>query len=245
VVTPSASGDTFFKKSYAQVETSVGQNVPSKSCEQRSRGRKSKSKHRKYPPPLRVRYPTYEERDGVIRAAMEAGFKSVSSYLRALSRGPGYKPPRDPELTRALLLVNRELTRQGNNLNQIAKHKNSGGTAAEAEGMLGIVARSMLQTHKALRQVLSQGNPEPGAMIIKSHIRGGYRAAADYLKEFGKNEEIRLVEISDPDAKNLDEAFHNMWTIASNTKARKPLHHISINPFVDWPCYRLSCPFAL
>jgi len=70
-------------------------------------------------------------------------------------------------------------------------------------------------------------------MIIKSHVRGGYMAAADYLKEYGKNEEIRLVEISDPDAKNLDEAFHNMWTVACTTKARKPLHHISINPFKD------------
>ena len=70
-------------------------------------------------------------------------------------------------------------------------------------------------------------------MIIKSHIRGGYKAAADYLKDIGKNEKIRLVEISDPDAKNLDEAFHNMWTVASNSKAKKPLHHISINPFKD------------
>jgi len=70
-------------------------------------------------------------------------------------------------------------------------------------------------------------------MIIKSHIRGGYRAAADYLKEYGKNEKIRTVEISDPDAKNLDEAFHNMWTVASTTRAKKPLHHISINPMKD------------
>ena len=70
-------------------------------------------------------------------------------------------------------------------------------------------------------------------MIIKSHIRGGYRAAADYLKEYNKNEHIRLVQISDPDARNLDEAFHNMWTVASTTKATKPLHHISINPYKD------------
>jgi hypothetical protein len=70
-------------------------------------------------------------------------------------------------------------------------------------------------------------------VIIKSHIRGGYRAAADYLKDVGKNEKIRLVEISDPDAHNLDEAFHNMWTVACNGKAKKPLHHISINPFKD------------
>ncbi len=67
-------------------------------------------------------------------------------------------------------------------------------------------------------------------MIIKSHIRGGFRSAAQYLKEQGKNEKTRLVEISDPSAKNLDEAFQNMWAIASNTRCTKPLHHISINP---------------
>ena len=70
-------------------------------------------------------------------------------------------------------------------------------------------------------------------MIIKSYIRGGYRAAADYLKDIGKNEKTRLVEISDPDAKNLDEAFQNMWAVAANGKSKKPLHHISINPFKD------------
>lgn len=70
-------------------------------------------------------------------------------------------------------------------------------------------------------------------MIIKSHIRAGYRAAADYLKDQGQNELTRLVEISDPDAKDLGEAFHNMWAVASNTRAKKPLHHISINPFKD------------
>ena len=35
-------------------------------------------------------------------------------------------------------------------------------------------------------------------MIIKSVIRGGYRSAAEYMKEQGKNEKTRLVEISDP-----------------------------------------------
>lgn len=70
-------------------------------------------------------------------------------------------------------------------------------------------------------------------MIIKSHIRGGYRSAAAYLKAQGENEKIRTVEISDPDAKTLDEAFKNMWEVASNSKAKKPLHHISINPMKD------------
>lgn len=70
-------------------------------------------------------------------------------------------------------------------------------------------------------------------MIIKSHVRGGYRAAADYMKDIGKNEKTRLVEMSDPSAKNLDDAFHNMWVVACNTRCTKPLHHISINPMKD------------
>jgi hypothetical protein len=73
----------------------------------------------------------------------------------------------------------------------------------------------------------------PAALIIKSHIRGGYHAAAAYLKAQGENEKIRTVDISDPDAMNLDDAFGNMWVMASHSKARKPLHHISINPFKD------------
>ena len=70
-------------------------------------------------------------------------------------------------------------------------------------------------------------------MIIKSHYRGGYRAAAAYLHDIGKNERNRLVEISDPDADTLEKAFHNMWSIACNSRAVKPLHHISINPMKD------------
>lgn len=70
-------------------------------------------------------------------------------------------------------------------------------------------------------------------MIIKSHIRGGYRAAASYLKAVGQNEKVRTVRIGDPDVSDLDTAFQKMWEVASTTKAKKPLHHISINPRKD------------
>jgi hypothetical protein len=70
-------------------------------------------------------------------------------------------------------------------------------------------------------------------MIIKSHIRGGFRSAAAYLKEQGQNEKTRLVEMSDPHVKNLDEAFRAMWAVADGTKVKKPLHHVSINPMKD------------
>lgn len=70
-------------------------------------------------------------------------------------------------------------------------------------------------------------------MIIKSHIRGGFRDAAVYLKEQGQNEKTRLVEISDPHATTLDEAFRAMWAVADGTRVKKPLHHVSINPMKD------------
>jgi hypothetical protein len=70
-------------------------------------------------------------------------------------------------------------------------------------------------------------------LIIKSHIRGGIRAAATYLKAQGANEKTRLVEISDPEAATIDAAFQNMWAVASKSHAKKPLHNIRINPYRD------------
>jgi len=70
-------------------------------------------------------------------------------------------------------------------------------------------------------------------LIITSHMRGRFHAAATYLSAQGKNEKIRTVDISDIHALNLGEAFYNMWVIAGLSKVQKPLHHISINPFKE------------
>ena len=70
-------------------------------------------------------------------------------------------------------------------------------------------------------------------MIIMSHVRGGYHAIAAYLKAQGNNEKISTVDISDFEAEDLDEAFQNMWAVAAKTRAKKALHHISINPRRD------------
>lgn len=70
-------------------------------------------------------------------------------------------------------------------------------------------------------------------MIIKSHVRGGFRAAATYLKAVGENEKTRLVDLGDPSIGTLDEAFRRMWEVSATTRARKPLHHVSINPHKD------------
>jgi len=142
----------------------AGQNGQRTPPWRRAKGPRQKNKSLSYTSSLRVFYPTSEERDDVVRASVAAGFTSASAYLLALSRGPDYKykSPRDPELTRALFLVNRQLTVQGHNLKQI-KNKFDMGilTPAQAASLLHILTRSLLQTHKAVRQALGRGEPEP------------------------------------------------------------------------------------
>ena len=85
-------------------------------------------------------------------------------------------------------------------------------------------------------------------MFIKANMRGGYRQAAAYLKDIGANETSRLITISDPHATNLDEAFQNMWAVASRTKAKKPLLHFSINPYreniTDQVAHEIAATYA-
>ena len=76
---------------------------------------------------------------------------SVNAFLNCLILGKDY----DPTLRYLLLKTNRELTAQGSNLNQLAKLRNSGkASIAEEEGMLGVLARSILPTHRAVRDAL-------------------------------------------------------------------------------------------
>ena len=118
------------------------------------------SEPQKRPHPLGVRFSAIELE--IVKAKARTVGCSVNGYVRAAALGSNYRPPRDPELTRALLMVNRELTAQGNNLNQIARQLNAGiVTPAQAESMVEILARSLLRTHKAVRQALGLGDPEP------------------------------------------------------------------------------------
>jgi len=85
---------------------------------------------------------------------------SVNRFIKYATLGAEY----DPWLQKALLALNRELTAQGNNLNQIAKHHNSVPTTpSQTEAMLDVIGRSMLRTHKAVREALVHGKPEPSA----------------------------------------------------------------------------------
>ena len=110
--------------------------------------------------PISVRYSDVEIQ--TLRAeAREAGY-SFRGYIRAKSLGKAYKPPLHAELKEVLLKVFTELTRQGNNLNQIAKHLNSGtATRPEGESMVAMLSRSLMSAYRAVSKTLANGMPEP------------------------------------------------------------------------------------
>ena len=79
----------------------------------------------------------------------------IAQYVRLIVlRLPGL----DPERNKLLHKANFELTRQGTNLNQIAKHLN-GGTANMDQGnsMLAILTRSLLFAHRLVQGALAEG----------------------------------------------------------------------------------------
>lgn len=66
--------------------------------------------------PVRV---TEDEKKAIETKASQAGYKSVSAYLRDLGQGSEIKEKLSPEVRRQLVGI-------GNNLNQIARLANSG-----------------------------------------------------------------------------------------------------------------------
>jgi hypothetical protein len=90
--------------------------------------------------------------------AKKAGM-SVSNYIRlTILNNPGL----DPDRNKYLRKLDFELTKQGTNLNQIAKHLNAGtATIDQGNSMLAIISRSMLSAHRAVREALTQGKTYP------------------------------------------------------------------------------------
>jgi predicted DNA binding CopG/RHH family protein len=121
------SPDKVLRKSSAQVETSVAHPVRQKSSELKlgdQTERKSQT--------LGVRFQAEEL--VIIKLKAQAAGCPTNTYIRAAALKSDYKPPINPELHKTLLAINRELTAQGRNLNQIAKQMNSHGAASQ-EGM--------------------------------------------------------------------------------------------------------------
>lgn len=141
-------------KSCAQVETSVAHPVRQKSGGLKPGGDSQSSRT------LGVRFKA-GELCAVKDKARRAGC-TTNAYIRASALGSAYQAPLNHELRARLLELFRELTRQGNNLNQIARHLNAGvANKVQSESMLERLGQSLLATHRAIRQALTQGRPAP------------------------------------------------------------------------------------
>ena len=141
------------EKSSAQVALSVGQQVV---------GRKSCVLKHGESKPFRITARFSEcEREILVRQAEESRL-TVSEYIRASVLGQRYVSSIDPVKRELLRNVSRELGKQGGNLNQIAKHLNSGTSSPEqGNSMLAIIARSLLSAHSTVRNTLAEGRSEP------------------------------------------------------------------------------------
>lgn len=154
-VIPSTQDGTL-SDSYAQVESLVLPNSPG--------GLKpggitwdehaSEYDSAKRPSPLTIRLSERQKR--IIRAKAQAAAISVNRFVLAAALGSDYKPPADPELTRALLRVYRELNAQGNNLNQIARQLNAGLVLPGQNAMLDALATSIVETLSRVQTALAE-----------------------------------------------------------------------------------------
>ena len=143
------------KKSSAQVAVSVAQTVRQKSGELKLKVEKTeKSKT------LGIRFQSEEL--VIVRTKAALAGCTTNSYIRAAALGSNYKPPINPDLRKSLLLLNRELTSQGNNLNQIAKMFNRGeATPVQALAMLDTIRVPLVRALLALKHTLTQGAAQP------------------------------------------------------------------------------------
>ena len=158
-----ADGRSQKSESYAQVETLVLPNsrggLPPGGVtwdEQASEGDGSKR-----PSPLTIRLS--ERQKQIIRAKAHAAGMSVNRFVLAAALGSDYRPPADPQLTRALLRMYRELNAQGNNLNQIARQLNAGVILPGQNALLDALAISINATLGHVQATLSETGRSAGA----------------------------------------------------------------------------------
>ncbi len=136
-------------KSSAQVATSVGQqDVRQKSCGLKPRESRAVR--------ITARF-SEDERELLVRQA-ETVCLTVSEYIRAAVLGADYRPPLSKELCSSLLALHRELTKQGSNLNQIARQLNAGLiTPDRAEQLLASLMPELSKAYTAIYETLANG----------------------------------------------------------------------------------------
>jgi hypothetical protein len=111
----------------------------------------------KRPNPLSVRFSAVELE--IVKAKARMVGSSTNGYVRAAALGSSYCPPRDPELKRILLGLARELTAQGNNLNQVARRLNAGTAPAMHGAMLEALTASLQDILQRVREALARSGP--------------------------------------------------------------------------------------
>jgi len=163
--TPEAVAATeLFPKARAQVAVGV---LPSRPCALKregitstNRGNSPSARRKRIrSSPLTIR--VSDNQKTIIKEKADTAGISLGRYIRASALGSHYKPPTDPELIKALLMLARELTSQGNNLNQIAKQLNGNIiTQAQGDSMMDVLGRSIVKTLHYVRKALSQGQKE-------------------------------------------------------------------------------------
>ena len=100
---------------------------------------------------------TTQEREFVVQQAKKSCL-TLSEYIRASSLGPGYAATIDPMKRQLLQDAIRELNRQGNNLNQIARQLNTGHlTPEQGERELTRLERALIAAQRAVRHALTEG----------------------------------------------------------------------------------------
>jgi hypothetical protein len=109
----------------------------------------------KRPNPLSVRFSAVELE--IVKAKARHVGSSTNGYVRAAALGSSYRPPCDPELKRILLGLARELTAQGNNLNQVGRRLNSGIAPPMHGAMLEALTLSLEETLQHVRKALMRG----------------------------------------------------------------------------------------
>ena len=136
-------------KSYAQVAPSVQrQAVSHRAC-----GLKPENSRVSH---IGIRFTT-QEREFVVQQAKKSCL-TLSDYIRSSSLGPGYASTIDPMKRQLLQDAIRELNRQGNNLNQIAIHLNTGIlTPEQGERELTRLEKALIAAQRAVRHALTEG----------------------------------------------------------------------------------------
>ena len=115
---------------------------------------------RKRPYRLMGRY-SKEERDTVIAKADDACM-SVNEFIRISTLDDEHIPPLNPELRQRFIAVQRELCKQGADLNRIATYMETNALSPnEVNSMLGMIGWSLVAAHRSIKEAIAFGLEMP------------------------------------------------------------------------------------